>query len=91
MNNKKSKDLRSISLSNFECYRTEEINKIFRDSNYENILLLHYIDTIRNYKILDNDMLKRIQHFNDDNKMKIIQEFNDMMGSLIEIVTNDKT
>jgi hypothetical protein len=91
MNNKKSKDLCSISLSNFECYRTEEINKILRDSNYESVLLLQYIDTIRNYKILNNDMLRHIQNFNDDNKMKFIQEYNDIMSVLIEIVANDNT
>lgn len=89
MSNKKSKDIRSISLSNFECYRTEEINKIFRDSNNQTVLLIQYIDNIRNYKVLDDIMLKNVECFNNDNKMKIIQEYNDIMKTLVEIVTNE--
>jgi len=87
MSSKKLKEIRSISLSNFECYRTEEINKIFRDSENQNMLLLHYIDNIRNCNEITDEMIKKIKEFNDDNKMKIIQEYNHLVKYLIEYIT----
>jgi hypothetical protein len=47
-------------------------------------LLIYYLDYIRNYKVLDDTMIKNIKDFSDYNKMFIIQEFNNVMGSYIE-------
>ena len=74
----------SISMIDVGRYRTENINRIMLETTNQDELLIYYLDYIRNYKVLDDTMIKNIKDFSDYNKMFIIQEFNNVMGSYIE-------
>jgi len=74
----------SMSMIDVGRYRTENINRIMLETTNQDELLIYYLDYIRNYKVLDDTMIKNIKDFSDYNKMFIIQEFNNVMGSYIE-------
>jgi hypothetical protein len=42
----------------------------------ESELVIYYLDYIRNYKELTEEMLKNIENFDNNNKIKIIREYN---------------
>jgi hypothetical protein len=73
-----------MSMIDVGRYRTENINRIMLETTNQDELLIYYLDYIRNYKVLDDTMIKNIKDFSDYNKMFIIQEFNNVMGSYIE-------
>jgi hypothetical protein len=79
---------RSVSLNDFTSYL--KINKNTNNSqilnNNDNILLIYYIDYIRNYNTLNDDMIKNIVNFNDENKIKIIKELVKTNKSLLDYV-----
>ena len=97
--NKTNINKRSISLNDITSYlkickskvgveeltnnKTNETNKTNVDNN---ILLFYYLDYIRNYNTLTNDMIKNIADFNDENKMKIINELVIANTSLLDFV-----
>lgn len=97
--NKTNINKRSISLNDITSYlkickskvgveelnnnKTNENNKTNVDNN---ILLFYYLDYIRNYSTLTNDMIKNIVDFNDENKMKIINELVAVNTSLLDFV-----
>ena len=86
MNNKKSLLRNSLNLGNVNSLSQEELNKIFnniKDDNYtNNNLLIQYLYNIRNYKLLSDEMLDNINNFDNESKMKIIKEYNNLMISL---------
>jgi len=57
-------------------YKTEEINKKMLQTQNHTDLLVFYIDYIRNYKELTEEMMENIKKFNDDSKMLLIIEYN---------------
>ena len=73
MDNDIIKPRRSVSLG---TYRTEEINKIILQTQKHNELLVFYIDYIRNYKELTEEMMENIKKFDDNSKMVLIKEYN---------------
>jgi len=74
----------SMSMINVGSYITANINRIMLETTNQDELLVYYLDYIRNYKVLDDNMLDNINNFSDENKMIIIQEFNIVMKSCIE-------
>lgn len=86
MENQKKNQRRSKSLGDVSKYTPEAIKNFLEedDNNYsENEkLLLIYLDKIRNYNKLSEDMIENISKMDDDSKIKIIREIN----SLIDII-----
>ena len=86
MNNKKSFIRNSLNLGKVNSLNQEELNKLFKnikdDNNTNNNLLVHYLHNIRNYKVLSNEMLDNINHFDNESKMRIIEEYNNLITSL---------
>ena len=72
---------RSVSLGG-GAYRTEEINKIILQTKKHTELLVFYIDFIRNYKELTEEIMENIKKFDDNSKMILIQEYNIAMKSV---------
>ena len=73
----KEKTRRSVSFGGRDkLYRTEEINKIIKQAQNQNDLMVFYIDFIRNYKPLTEDMIKNIKTLDDNSKMLLITEYN---------------
>ena len=64
------------STSLHRSYNTEEINKKILQTQNHTDLLVFYIDYIRNYKELTEEMMENIKKFNDDSKMLLIIEYN---------------
>jgi GTPase Era involved in 16S rRNA processing len=64
------------STSLHRSYTTEEINKKILQTQNHTDLLVFYIDYIRNYKELTEEMMENIKKFNDDSKMLLIIEYN---------------
>jgi len=79
MENYEKKTRRSISLGG---YKTEEINKIILQTQKHTDLLIFYIDHIRNYKELTEEMLENIKKFDDNSKMLLINEYNIVIKSV---------
>ena len=63
-------------------YRTEEINKIILQTQKHTDLLVFYIDYIRNYKELTEEMMENIKKFDDNSKMLLIKEYNIVIKSV---------
>jgi hypothetical protein len=86
MNNKKSFIRNSLNLGKVNSLNQEEINKLFNnikdDNDTNNNLLIHYLHNIRNYKILSDEMLDNINNFDNDAKMTIIRNYNNLITSL---------
>ena len=64
------------SMSLRGSYTIEEINKKILQTQNHTDLLVFYIDYIRNYKELTEEMMENIKKFNDDSKMLLIIEYN---------------
>lgn len=62
-----------------KSYTTEDISSFINNYENESELLPFYVDYIRNGYIFTQDMLNKIENFNDTSKMKIILEFNRVM------------
>jgi len=63
-------------------YTTEEINKEILQTQNHTYLLVFYIDYIRNYKDLTEEMMENIKRFNDDSKMLLIIEYNKVIKAV---------
>jgi len=63
-------------------YTTEEINKEILQTQNHTDLLVFYIDYIRNYKELTEEMMENIKRFNDDSKMLLIIEYNKVIKAV---------
>ena len=74
MENDVKKTRNSTSL--YGRYTTEEINKKILQTQNHTDLLVFYIDYIRNYKELTEEMMENIKKFNHDSKMLLIIEYN---------------
>jgi len=81
MDNDVKKSRRSISFGG-GGYRTEEINKIILQTQKHTDLLVFYIDYIRNYKELTEEMMENIKRFDDNSKMLLIKEYNIVIKSV---------
>lgn len=81
MDNNVKNPRRSISLGG-GGYRTEEINKIILQTQKHADLLVFYIDYIRNYKELTEEMMENIKRFDDNSKMLLIKEYNIVIKSV---------
>jgi hypothetical protein len=57
-------------------YTSEEINKSILLAEKQSNLIAYYLDHIRNYNILTEDMLTNIDNFDNYSKMLIIRELN---------------
>ena len=75
MENELKQPRRSVSLGS-GSYSTEEINKIIIQTQKHADLLVYYIDYIRNYRELTEEMMENIKKFDDNSKMLLIKEYN---------------
>jgi hypothetical protein len=81
-NNKKTNindyyNVRSVGFASIiGKYTTEEINKSIYLAKKQCNLITYYIDHIRNYNILTEEMLTNIDEFDNYSKMIIIRELN---------------
>ena len=75
MENELKQPRRSVSLGS-GSYSTEEINKIIIQTQKHTDLLVYYIDYIRNYRELTEEMMENIKKFDDNSKMLLIKEYN---------------
>jgi len=87
MNSRRNQSKCSLSMNNINSYITDNINTIMLETTNQTELLVCYLKYIRNYKVLDDNMLDNINNFSDENKMIIIQELNNIMKSCIEHIT----
>jgi hypothetical protein len=73
---------RSVSLGDINNYKNEELKKVLfkiQESVEEKDVLLSYLDYIRNYNNLTNEMLENIKKMDDNSKMIIIKEINNLI------------
>ena len=77
---------RSVSLGGGGKYRTEDIKQIIAQSRKHTELLMYYIDHIRNYKELSENMMENVKQFDDNSKMKLIQEYNNVIVAITELL-----
>ena len=77
--NESKSNERSVSLNDISSYLT-----IYKKKT--DILFIYYLDYIRNYSTLTNDMIQNIELFNDENKMKIINELVIANKSILDYV-----
>ena len=75
MENELKQPRRSVSLGS-GSYSTEEINQIIIQTQKHADLLVYYIDYIRNYRELTEEMMENIKKFDDNSKMLLIREYN---------------
>ena len=66
---------RSVSLGQ-DQYTSENMQKNILQSKKQSELLGYYLDCIRDYTELTEDMMDKIENFDDHSKMLIIKEFN---------------
>lgn len=71
-------------------YRSEEMDKIISQAKENAELLIYYIDYIRNYKVLTDEMIHKIKKFDDNSKMKLIIEYNEVMKAVNDLLVSIK-
>ena len=77
------KPRRSISLGGGgQSYTTEEVNNAISKTQNKTELVMYYIDYIRNYKEFTEEMLEIISSFDDNSKMTIIKEYNNVIKAV---------
>jgi len=69
---------RSVSLGQ-DQYTSENMQNMIFQSKKQTELLVYYLDCIRNYDELTEEMMDKIENFDDHSKMLIIKEFNKMI------------
>lgn len=74
---------RSVSLKGF---RKEDFEKHIESLREENDIIMYYLDHIRNYRELTEEMLKNIEYFDSSNKMKIIREYNKILQVAVSLL-----
>lgn len=57
-------------------YTTEEINQIIDETKNHMELLFYYLDMVRNYRELSEEMIENIKDFDDNSKIILIIEYN---------------
>jgi DNA transposition AAA+ family ATPase len=80
--NMNKKHIRSVSVNDIGIYKTKELNQIL--NSIQNDLVI-YLDYIRNYKEFTPEMLENIKKMDNENKNKIIHEYNKVIGVLKDI------
>lgn len=70
-------------------FTKEDIETFILDSADETELLSVYLEKIRNGERLSDKMIEKIYGFENNNKIKIIAEYNRMMKVLIDIIEED--
>jgi len=78
----KNPNKRSISLNDISKYSNISVTDFFEQIHCEDELMIYYLDYIRNYKYLMPEMLKKIHGFSQQNKMKLIIEFNKVLKDI---------
>ncbi len=76
---------KSIIRSSFNLinYDKNSIDKYFYNNDNNNDLLLYYLNSIKNFEVLNDEMINNIKNFDEDSKMKIIVEYNNLIELLI--------
>jgi hypothetical protein len=77
-----SKNSITIESFNFTNFKKSSIDKYFNNINDNDDLLLYFLNNIRNFLPLNNQMLENIKNFDEDSKMKIIIEYNNLIKTL---------
>ena len=78
----------SVSLAGEGEYRIENINKIIYQTKKHSELLIYYLDYIRNYKELTEEMIENITRFDDNSKIILIKEYNIAIKSVNSLLSN---
>jgi|UniRef100_A0A6C0ES55 hypothetical protein len=78
---------RSVSVNDISIYKSQELNEIL--NSIQNDLVI-YLDFIRNYKELTPEMLSNVKNMDEENKNKIIYEYNRVIGLLVDIFPMDE-
>ena len=89
MENKLTYQRRSVSLGDISKYTGGDLKKILlkiQENTNENSLMF-YLDHIRNWGKLNEEMIRNIKNMNEENKMIIIEELNNLLGIMTELVT----
>ena len=89
MENKLTYQRRSVSLGDVSKYTGGDLKNLLlkiQENTNENSLIF-YLDHIRNCSKLTDEMIENIKNMNDENKMIIIKELNNLLGVMSEIVT----
>jgi hypothetical protein len=76
------KHRRSVSANDITIYQSAELNHIL--NSIQNDIAI-YLDYIRNYKEFTPEMLENIKNIDDENKNKIIREYNRVIGLLKDV------
>jgi hypothetical protein len=69
-------------------FTTENIEEFIKKYEDQKDLLPLYLDRIRNGYLLSDDMIEKIDNFDNSSKMKIIKEFNRCMEIMNNIIHN---
>jgi len=81
------KHKRSVSVNDISIYKSQELNEIL--NSIQNDLVV-YLDFIRNYKEFTPEMLSNVKNMDEENKNKIIYEYNRVISLLIEVFPMDE-
>jgi len=82
MKTENDKHKRSVSVNDISIYKSKELNQLL--NSIQNDLVV-YLDYIRNYKEFTPEMLEKIKKMDNENKNKIIYEYNKVIGLLKDI------
>jgi hypothetical protein len=63
-------------------YTTEEIAEKMKQAEKHRDLLFYYLDHIRSYSVLSNEMMEIISNFDENSKMIIICEYNKIIQTI---------
>ena len=70
----------------FSSYTSEDLLEKIQTAQKHSDLLCYYLDNIRNYNILTDDMLENISNFDDNSKMILIYEYNKVISIINYII-----
>jgi hypothetical protein len=71
---------------NIGDYRTEKMIEIIQQVKDTTELLVIYLDQIRNFRELTDEMLENIEKFDEGSKMIIIREYNRVLKSVADLI-----
>lgn len=79
---------RAVSLGSCK-YTLEEMTIKMFQSKQQAELMTFYLDYIRNYKVIPDELLENIKKFDDHSKMMIIREYNSAIYSINCLLCDD--
>jgi hypothetical protein len=83
---------RTVSLGDISKCTSEDLKnilvKIQENSNENEILLLEYLNYIRNYNKLTDEMLENIKKMDEESKMTILKELNKLIDIINQLAYN---